>query len=246
MENKKASLSSSAFSFIGAVLAILALRWLLVEPYVIPSGSMIPSLLINDHILVNKFAYGVRLPFSKQWLLKFDEPQRGEIVVFRSIDKSGYFMIKRVIGLPGDLVEFNREGVLYINGEPVPHRIEENPQENHLPFYPIKPIDLGAEFKDFTFVHEELGDKEYRTILNRYAQNFTFEQSYRVPEGHIFLIGDNRNNSADSRVWGPLPMENLLGRAMLVWLSCEQMLPFAPFLCNPIHLRWSRFFYSIK
>src|ERR1700733_4635559 len=97
----KAKFGEGFGSFSMAVLAILAFRWALFEPYVIPSGSMIPTLLIHDHILVNKAAYGLRLPFSDSWLFRDSDPKRGDIVVFRSVDDAGYFMIKRVVGLPG-------------------------------------------------------------------------------------------------------------------------------------------------
>src|ERR1700722_11269256 len=98
-----AKVGGSAFSFVGAILAILAFRWLLFEPFVIPSGSMIPTLLVHDHILVSKSAYGVRIPFSKTWILDFGNPKRGDVVVFKSTEGS-YFMIKRVIGIPGDKI----------------------------------------------------------------------------------------------------------------------------------------------
>src|SRR5687768_52182 len=101
---KKAKFGEGLGSFTLAVLAILAFRWLLFEPYVIPSGSMIPTLLVHDHILVNKLAYGVRVPFTSKWLIKTADPKRGDIVVFRAVDDQGYFMIKRVVGVPGDTI----------------------------------------------------------------------------------------------------------------------------------------------
>src|ERR1700729_3545582 len=113
----KAKFGEGLGSFLLAVAAILAFRWALFEPYVIPSGSMIPTLLIHDHILVSKFAYGLRIPFTKVWMFRGEEPKRGDIVVFRSVEDSGYFMIKRVVGLPGDQVEIEPEGYVKINGE---------------------------------------------------------------------------------------------------------------------------------
>ncbi|NJM10246.1 MAG: signal peptidase I [Bdellovibrionaceae bacterium] len=109
---KKAKFGEGLGSFLLAVTAILAFRWMLFEPYVIPSGSMIPTLLIHDHILVSKFSYGVRIPFTKKWLFKSSDPKRGDIVVFRSVEDNGYFMIKRVVGLPGDKIEVDSEGYL--------------------------------------------------------------------------------------------------------------------------------------
>src|SRR3954469_21342838 len=98
----KAKFGEGLGSFLMAVAAILAFRWALFEPYVIPSGSMIPTLLIHDHILVNKLAYGLRIPFTKQWLMHFAAPQRGDIIVFRSVERNDLFLVKRLVGLPGD------------------------------------------------------------------------------------------------------------------------------------------------
>src|ERR1700733_10665233 len=111
---KPAKVGNSFFSFAGAILAILAFRWLLFEPFVIPSGSMIPTLLIHDHILVSKSAFGVRLPFTKWWVLDFGNPKRGDIVVFKSVE-GNYFMIKRVIGVPGDKIEMQEDGMVKVN-----------------------------------------------------------------------------------------------------------------------------------
>lgn len=244
-DSSKAGFFQSTGSFLLAILAILTLRWLLVEPYVIPSGSMIPSLLINDHILVNKFAYGVRVPFTKIWLYRDDGPKRGDVVVFRSVETSGYFMIKRVVGLPGDEVEIGSDGQLQINGDVVPREPLGRSEINRDPFYDIDAVDLGAPSERFEFYSEELGEHSFRSIQMRDGFRWK-DRPFKVPEGHYFMMGDNRDNSKDSRFWGPLPEENLLGRAMFVWLSCEETIPFASFLCNPVELRWDRFFHRIR
>ena len=143
---RKAKFGEGLGSFLLAVAAILAFRWLLFEPYVIPSGSMIPTLLIHDHILVSKFAYGVRMPFTKSWLFKASEPARGDIVVFRSVEDTGYFMIKRVVGVPGDTVEVDADGYLKLNGKKLETKAlsltgEADSQD---PYYRVKESDIGG------------------------------------------------------------------------------------------------------
>lgn len=247
MKKKKAKFGEGLGSFLLAVTAILAFRWLLFEPYVIPSGSMIPTLLIHDHILVNKFVFGVRLPFTKEWLFKGSEPKRGDIVVFRSVEDSGYFMIKRVVGLPGDTIEIDPEGYLKLNGKkletkPLPVQSDSDSQA---PYYKVSESDLGGTFADFQIYEEDLEGIHHRAMLIHGAPRF-FDRPMSVPEGQYFCMGDNRDNSKDSRYWGALPRENLLGKALFVWLSCDETLPFLPFLCNPLKLRWGRFFHEIK
>lgn len=238
----KAKFGEGFGSFSMAVLAILAFRWALFEPYVIPSGSMIPTLLIHDHILVNKFAYGLRIPFSESWLFKGEEPKRGDIVVFRSVEDSGYFMIKRVVGLPGDKIEVDSEGYVKVNGEKLPVKplnVTADPA-SQAPYYAVKASDIGGDFSDFDFFEEDLKGVLHRAMLTKGVTRF-FDRPFTVPTDHYFCMGDNRDNSKDSRYWGPLPREKLLGKALFVWLSCEDTLPFLPFLCNPLKLRWGRF-----
>ncbi|NJL24106.1 MAG: signal peptidase I [Calothrix sp. SM1_5_4] len=243
---KKAKFGEGMGSFLLAVLAILAFRWALFEPYVIPSGSMIPTLLIHDHILVNKFAYGLRVPFTKTWLFKNSEPKRGDVVVFRSVEDASYFMIKRIVGLPGDKIEVEPEGYLKINGERLPSKalnVTSDPA-SQAPYYRVSETDLGGAFSDFDFYEEDLGGVSHRTVLTKGAPRF-FDRPVTVPEGQYFCMGDNRDNSKDSRYWGALPRENLLGKALFVWLSCDETLNFVPFLCNPLKLRWGRFFHAL-
>ena len=249
---KPAKVGNSFASFVGAILAILAFRWLLFEPFVIPSGSMIPTLLIHDHILVSKSAYGVRIPFTKTWLLDFGGPKRGDVVVFKSLEGS-YFMIKRVIGLPGDKIEMREDGQVLVNGQPF--ELKPLPVTDDLasqaPYYEANEGDLQGPVSNFDFFEEKAGNHIHRILLTkdmprmgyRYA---AFGNGFTVPPDEYFAMGDNRDNSRDSRYWGPLPKDYLMGKALFIWLSCEETLPYIPFICNPLTLRWKRFFHVLE
>ena len=207
------------------ILMVFVLRSFLFEPFKIPSGSMIPTLEIGDLILVNKFHYGVRLPVINKKIIANHDPKRGDVMVFRYPKDTSIDYIKRVVGVPGDEVSF-REQKLFINGAQVP--LTEVPPPG---FYDE---DLRMYFPEFK---EKLGDAEHLILLNPRAQpyygpedkiTFPFRENCRysaegltckVPPGHYFMMGDNRDNSQDSRWWGFVPDENIVGKAVFVWMN---------------------------
>lgn len=207
-------------SFFPVILAVLVLRSFIVEPFRIPSESMLPTLLKGDFILVSKFAYGLRLPVLNTKLFGNGQPARGDVVVFRYPREPAVAYIKRVVGLPGDRLAY-RSKQLFINGEPAPLTLlPDNPDE---PGYQQFDEQLGAA----THRLQALPDNRWSLIglwpglkLRRESEG-TVAWEYQVPEGHYFAMGDNRDNSSDSRVWGPLPEDNLIGRAFFIWMNLD-------------------------
>ena len=185
-------------SFFPVLLIVLVIRSFVFEPFRIPSGSMMPTLLEGDFIFVKKYAYGLRLPVTESKVIETGSPERGDVIVFRLPSDPSINYIKRVIGLPGDTVVYERHR-LTINGQPVDlQRDEDNPWN-----VPMFVEDLDGR------VHEIL-------VTN---PNFsTRDNTYRVPEGHFFVMGDNRDRSKDSRFIGAIPEEFLVGEAVRIWM----------------------------
>jgi signal peptidase I len=214
-------------AFFPVVLIVFGLRSFVIEPFQIPSGSMIPTLLKGDFILVNKFTYGIRLPVIDKKIIDINSPKRGEIMVFRYPRDPSQDYIKRIVGLPGDRVEYN-EKRLTINGEPVPTTKSGTYLHTDLLYYSPK----------FT---EKLGETEHDILLEREAPAYVQEEriekypfrenctytsrgfSCTVPPGHYFAMGDNRDNSSDSRIWGFVPDENIVGRAFFIWFNFNDL-----------------------
>lgn len=210
-------------SFFPILLIVLLLRSFLFEPFRIPSGSMMPTLLDGDFIFVNKFAYGLRLPVVNSKFVAIGEPERGDVVVFRLPSDPSVNYIKRVVGLPGDTIVYEASSKrLTINDEPIP-------------------VELLGSFDDqpgLDLAREDFGGREHEILLRRGA--ISPGGTYRVPDGHYFVMGDNRDNSQDSRFRGVefIPENNLVGRAMRVWMSWQGFADGGP--------RWGRIGASIE
>jgi len=194
-----------ARSFFPVLLIVLVLRSFIFEPFRIPSGSMIPTLLVGDFLLVSKFSYGLRLPVVHTKILDTGSPIRGDVAVFRYPANPQQDYIKRVVGLPGDTVVYKNK-TLFINGEEVLISGSEV----------YKREGSDAIYPGVTRRSEKLGEVTH-DILVRESQG-SAERVWEVPEGHYFMVGDNRDNSLDSRSWGFVPEENLVGRAKYVWM----------------------------
>ena len=242
--------TQGAGSYAVAILIALSIRWALMEAYVIPSGSMLPSLLINDHIFVNKLVYGIRVPFSENWLAKFGTPKPGEVIVFKYPENLSVFYIKRVVGVGGDKIEY-RDGHIYRNGEQVKLEPPANEAEKR-DFDEMSDADFqrdGNQYdakENYTHLIETLGEKHHSVLLSKLGGRHSEPDLWTVPPGQLFCMGDNRDNSNDSRAWGFVKEEYVLGRAMFIWLSCEKTLPVVSFLCNPLTIRWHRFFDQVN
>lgn len=194
---KKSRLRENVEAILLAILLALFIRTFIVQAFKIPSGSMEDTLLIGDHILVNKFIYGIRMPFSNQTLIPIKEPQRGDIVVFKFPNDPKVDYIKRVVGVPGDVIE-ERNKQVYVNGEP-----EHNPYAVH---------------------------KDPYTMRMNYPPRDNFDP-ITVPPDSLFVMGDNRDNSNDSRFWGFVNYDKLRGKAFMIYWSWNS---------DDFNVRWGR------
>ncbi len=216
-------------SFFPVILIVFLLRSFLVEPFKIPSSSMVPTLLVGDFILVNKYAYGIRLPVVNKKIVPLGEPSRGDVMVFRYPEDPSLDYIKRVVGLPGDRIEY-RNKRLFINGQAVPERqVDDYLSRERMQFSRRYIETLGGV--DHEILLED--DAPAAVLPTRAASgNCTYNMNglaCTVPAGHYFVMGDNRDNSSDSRVWGFVPDENIVGKAFFIWLNLNELGRFGSF-----------------
>lgn len=200
-----------ARAFFPVLLIVFALRSFVVEPFRIPSGSMLPTLQIGDFILVNKFKYGIRLPIIDDKIIELGSPEYGDVMVFKYPHDRAVNFIKRVVGLPGDTVAYT-DKKLYINGDEVAQDVTGT--------YVV--VTNASRRNETTRLNESFHSGESHSILideNRWTSNMEFT----VPEGHYFVMGDNRDYSNDSRFWGFVPDENLIGKAFFIWFSWDSI-----------------------
>lgn len=218
-------------SFFPVILIVFLLRSFLVEPFKIPSGSMVPTLVVGDFILVNKFAYGIRIPLINKKIVGIGEPTRGDVMVFRFPEDTSLDYIKRVVGIPGDRIVYANKK-LFINGV-------EQPQKRIADYLHPERIHYSRQFL------EKLGEAEHALLVEEdaspavpflrpfpFRENCTYNNegmACTVPPGHYFMMGDNRDNSADSRVWGFVPDENIVGKAFFIWFNFSEPRRFGRF-----------------
>jgi signal peptidase I len=198
-----------AWSFFPILLLVFLLRSFLYEPFRIPSGSLEPTLQVGDFVLVNKFDYGLRLPVIHNKIVSNQEPKRGDIFVFRFPPDPAVNFIKRVIGLPGDHIKYI-DKVLYINGEKMPQEFIEDSTR----------IDEDGNNQKIIVDRENLMGVKHSIYQNKDQAATNFDD-ITVPAGMFFVMGDNRDDSADSRYWGFVPEKNIVGKAVLVWMSWD-------------------------
>jgi signal peptidase I len=211
--------------FFPVILFVFLLRSFLVEPFRIPSESMMPTLLEGDFILVNKYTYGIRIPVINKKVFEIGSPQRGDVMVFRYPPNPSDNYIKRVIGLPGDKIEY-RNKRLTINGQPVPMQSEDSYLDKKRLYYMPHFLETLGDVRHHILLNDQM--PPFVVHVNAYphhekclynSEGFACE----VPVGHYFMMGDNRDNSADSRVWGFVPDENIVGKAFFIWFNLGEL-----------------------
>jgi signal peptidase I len=195
-------------SFFPVILVVFMIRSFVVEPFKIPSASMMPTLIAGDFILVNKFIYGLRVPILNNTFLDVRHPQRGEVFVFHYPKDPSIDYIKRVVGLPGDKIAY-RDKQLYINGK----KLDVNYADDY------QYVGSGLSMVVTKRYQEQLGEHKHDILLEE--EKPSLDGEVEVPPGHYFAMGDNRDNSNDSRYWGFVPEENLVGKAFFIWWNFD-------------------------
>ena len=218
-------------SFFPVILVVFLLRSFVVEPFNIPSGSMIPTLQVGDFILVNKYTYGIRLPVLNKKVIDVGEPKRGDVMVFRYPVDPSVDYIKRVIGVPGDKIAYQNKR-LTVNGVELPVKPMDDYLHEDQKYY-------SSQFEETIdgVTHRSLNDKDAPASVQN-ADAFPMQENClynnegvmcTVPPGHYFMMGDNRDNSRDSRYWGFVPEANIVGKAFLVWMNLGDLKRIGPF-----------------
>lgn len=200
-EMREPVLVEYAHSFFPVLFVVWALRSFLVEPFTIPSGSMLPTLQVGDYILVNKFSYGLRLPVLGTEVIPVSKPERGDIMVFKYPEQPRINFIKRVVGVPGDAVRVS-DGRVWVNGVQLPREQVALPEGESWELY----------------FRETSGDVSHMIRHEAGRESLSPEREWKVPEGSYFMLGDNRDNSRDSRFWGFVPDRYIVGKAFFVWM----------------------------
>ena len=191
-------------SFFPVLALVLLLRSFLFEPYQIPSGSMLPTLQVGDFIVVNKYTYGLRMPVTGSKIMDNNEPQRGDVMVFKFPKEPAIKYIKRVVGVPGDTIVYKNKQLI-INGEPVPQ------------------VSVGMDITGHEIMREALGETNH-LMWKRPGKGASWELPQAIPEGHYFVLGDNRDGSNDSRYWGLVSEDLIVGKAVSVWMQWDNFL----------------------
>jgi signal peptidase I len=218
-------------SFFPVILIVFLLRSFVVEPFRIPSGSMIPTLLVGDFILVNKFAYGIRLPIVNKKIVDIGEPKRGDVMVFRYPEDPSLDYIKRVVGLPGDRISYVGKR-LSVNGVEVPLKVDGEYLHKERMNYSRRYLERTGEEDHAILVEDDAPASIPFVKQFPFRENCSYNSdgvSCTVPPRHYFLMGDNRDNSSDSRVWGFVPDANIVGKAFFIWFNFSEPSRFGSF-----------------
>jgi signal peptidase I len=234
---RKSTLREYSESIGVAVAIALLLRAFVVEAFQIPSGSMIPTLEVGDHIFVSKFSYGLGIPFTDKKILELRQPERGDVIVFKYPLEPGIDYIKRVVGLPGDVIEV-RQHEVFINGQAAPREHVRGPCH----YSETARTDGAPDDHECELWEETLGSKVHDTIQEPGRGGRDFTRTV-VPAGNVFVMGDNRDNSSDSRVWGTVKHDLIKGKALIIWWSRAPSDTVGGWFKS---IRWNRFFKIVR
>jgi len=218
-------------SFFPVILIVFLLRSFLVEPFKIPSGSMIPTLVVGDFILVNKFAYGIRVPLINTKIVNIGEPKRGDVMVFRYPEDPSLDYIKRVVGVPGDRIAYMGKR-LFVNGVEQPRKPMPDYLHRERIHYSKQYLEKLEGVEHAILIEDDAPAAVPFTKSFPFRENCNYNNegvACTVPAGHYFMMGDNRDNSADSRVWGFVPDQNIVGKAFFIWFNFSEPRRFGGF-----------------